>query len=96
MRFHCSHGIQSGDFPTNKKRVTVASGRPCNTYWSAPLWTLPALPKTWQRLTASPSAVPSIGRAPFDEHTTPGGKARMMMMTESKLMIRYFGRGNDK
>ena len=23
------------DFPTNKKRVTVASGRPCNTYWSA-------------------------------------------------------------
>ena len=23
-------------FPTNKKRVTVASGRPCNTYWSTP------------------------------------------------------------
>ena len=34
----------SGDFPTNKKPVTVASGRPCNTYWSAPWWTLPALP----------------------------------------------------
>ena len=36
-------------------------------------------PKTWQRLTASPSAVPSIGRARFDEHTTPGGRTRMMM-----------------
>ena len=36
-------------------------------------------PKTWQRLTASPSAVPSIGRARFDEHTTPGGRTIMMM-----------------
>ena len=34
----------SGDFPTNKKPVTVASGRPCNTYWSAPWWALPGLP----------------------------------------------------
>ena len=31
---------------------------------------------------ASPSALPSIGRARFDEHTTPGGRTRMMMMTE--------------
>ena len=30
-------------------------------------------------LTASPSAVPGIGRARFDEHTTPGGRTRMMM-----------------
>ena len=36
---------------------------------------------TWQRLTASPSAVPSIGRARFDEHTTPGGRTRMMKMS---------------
>ena len=68
----------SGDFPPNQKPVTVASGRPCNTYWSAPWWTLPALPKTWQRLTTSPSAVPGIGRAQFDWHTTPGGRTRMM------------------
>ena len=69
----------SGDFPKNKKPVTLASGRPCNTYWSAPWWTLPALPMTWQWLTASPSAVPGIGRARFNEHTTPGGRTRMMM-----------------
>ena len=69
----------SGGSPTNKKSVTVASGRPCNTYWSAPWWTLPALPMTWQWLTTSPSAVPGIGRARFDEHTTPGGRTRMMM-----------------
>ena len=56
-----------------------ASGKPCNTYWSAPWWTLPAFPRTWQRLTTSPSAVPSIGRARFDGHTTPGGRTRMMM-----------------
>ena len=31
-------------------------------------WTLPALPKTWQRLTTSPSAVPGIGRAQFNGH----------------------------
>ena len=37
---------KSGDIQTNQKRVTVASGRLCNIYWSAPLWTLPALPKT--------------------------------------------------
>ena len=61
-------------FPKNKKHVTVASGRPCNTYWSAPWWTLPALPMTWQWRTTSPSAVPEIGRARFDEHTTPGGR----------------------
>ena len=72
----------SGGSPTNKKSVTVASGRPCNTYWSAPWWTLPALPMTWQWLTASPSAVPGIGRARFDEHTTPGGRTRMMMTEE--------------
>ena len=71
----------SRDFPTNKKPVTVASGRPCNTYWSAPWWTLPALPMTWQWLMASPLAVPGIGRARFDEHTTPGGRTRMMMTT---------------
>ena len=70
----------SGDFPPNQKPVTVASGRPCNTYWSAPWWTLHALPKTWQRLTTSPSAVPGIGRAQFDWHTTPGGRTRMMMI----------------
>ena len=69
----------SGDFPTDKKPVTVASGRPCNTYWSAPWWTLPALPMTWQWLMASPLAVPGIGRARFDEHTTPDGRTRMMM-----------------
>ena len=39
--------------------------------------------KTWQRLTASPSAVPSIGIARFDEHTTPGGRTRIMMMSSS-------------
>ena len=33
----------------------------CNIYWSAPWWTPPALPKTWQRLMASSSAVPGIG-----------------------------------
>ena len=73
----------SGDFPTNQKPMTMSSGRPCNTYWSAPWWTLPALPKTWQRLTTSPSAVPGIGGgggAQFDGHnTTPGGRTRMMM-----------------
>ena len=74
----------SRDFPTNKKPVTVASGRPCNTYWSAPWWTLPALPMSWQRLTSSPSAVPGIGRARFDEHTTPGGRTRMMIMANRK------------
>ena len=66
----------SGDFPTNQKPVTVASGRPCNTHWSAPWWTLPALPMTWQRLTTSPSAVPGIGRTQFDWHTTPGGRTK--------------------
>ena len=45
------------DFPTKQKHVTVASGRPCNIYRSAPWRTLPALLKTWQRLMASPSAV---------------------------------------
>ena len=55
-------------FPTNQKPVTVASGIPCNTYWSAPWWTLPALPKTWQRPTTSPSALPGIGRTQFDWH----------------------------
>ena len=40
-------------------------------------------PLTWQRVTASPSAVPSIGRARFEEHTTPGGRTRMMMMSAS-------------
>ena len=28
---------------------------------------------------ASPSAAPSIGRAIFDGHTTPGGRTRMMI-----------------
>ena len=69
----------SRDLATNKKRVIVASGRPCNTYWSAPWWTLPANPMTWQWLTASPSAVSDIGRSRFDEHTTPGRRTRMMM-----------------
>ena len=58
----------------------MTSGRPCNTYWSAPWWTLPALPKTWQRLMASPSAVPGIGRARFDWHVT--GRGTRMMMTD--------------
>ena len=48
----------SGDIRTNQKHLAVASGRPCNIYWSATRWTLPALPKTWQQLMASPSAVP--------------------------------------
>ena len=59
---------QNGDIQTKQRLVTVASGRPCNIYWSAPWWTLPALPKTWQRLTTSPSAVPGIGRAQFNGH----------------------------
>ena len=59
---------QSGDIQTKQRLVTVASGRPCNIYWSAPWWTPPALPKTWQRLTTSPSAVPGIGRAQFNGH----------------------------
>ena len=59
---------QSGDIQTKQRLVNVASGRPCNIYGSAPWWTLPALPKTWQRLTTSPSAVPGIGRAQFNGH----------------------------
>ena len=59
----------------------MASGRPCNTDWSAPWWTLPALPKTWRRLTASPSSMPSIGRARFDGHTTHGGRTIIIMNT---------------
>ena len=35
----------SGDFLTNKKHVTVSSGRQCNTYWSDPWRTLSALPQ---------------------------------------------------
>ena len=34
---------QSGAIQTKQRLVTVASGRPCNIYWSAPWWTLPAL-----------------------------------------------------
>ena len=36
-------------------------------------------PQDQTRLTTSPSAVPAIGRAQFDGHTTPGGRTRMMM-----------------
>ena len=64
---------QSGDIQTKQRLVTVASGRPCNIYWSAPWWTLPPLLETWQRLMASPSAVHGIGRAQFDWNAT-GGK----------------------
>ena len=38
-------------------------------------------------LMASPLAVPGIGRARFDEHTTPGGRTRMMMMTMSSSAV---------
>ena len=41
-----------GYFQTKQRLVTVASGRPCNIYWSAPRWTLPALLNTWQYLMA--------------------------------------------
>ena len=44
---------------------------------SAPWWTLRALPNTWQRLMASPSAVPGIGMSRFDWNAT-GGRTRMM------------------
>ena len=73
--------------------VTVASDRPWNTYWSAPWWTLPALPKTWQRLTTSPSTVPGIGRAQFDGHTTPGGRTRMNMMRVKCTFFIFFCAG---
>ena len=73
-----SEHVKVGIFKRTRN-VWQASGRPCNTYWSAPWWTLPALPRTRQRLTTSPSAVPSIGRGRFDGHTTPGGRTRMMM-----------------
>ena len=70
---------QSGAIQTKQRLLTVASGRLCNTYWSASWWTLPALPMTWQWLMASPSAVPGIGRAQFDWNAT-GGRTRMMMI----------------
>ena len=59
----------TGDFPSNKKPVTVwHQADHVTRNCSAPWWTLSALPKTWQRLTTSPSAVTGIGRAQFDEY----------------------------
>ena len=53
--------LKSGDIRTNRKFVTVASGRPCNIYWSAAWWTLPALLMTSQRLMASPWLCQALG-----------------------------------
>ena len=86
----------SGDFPTNKKPVTVASGRPCSTYWSAPWWTLSALPQ--DLTTANGIAIGCArhwgggGRVRFDEHTTSGGRTRMRtrMMSSNSSQLLYW------
>ena len=66
--------MQSGDFPTNTKRVTVASGRQCNTC-GLPHDGHCLLSPRRERLTTG------IGRARFEGHTTPGGRTRMVMST---------------
>ena len=44
---------------------------------------LPEKNRYFTREMASPLAMPGIGRARFDEHTTPGGRTRMMTNRET-------------